>query len=88
MNERQRLLNKIKKYDFSLKELNLYLDTHPDCRRALALFNNHQTIRQNCIEEYNRRFGPLTPDQSNEPQHWSWDRRPVAVGKEVNYVAI
>ena len=72
MNERQRLLNKIKKYDFSLKELNLYLDTHPDCRRALALFNNYQTIRQNCIEEYNRRFGPLTPDQSNDPQHWLW----------------
>ena len=42
MNERQRLLNKIKKYDFSLKELNLYLDTHPDCRRALALFNNYR----------------------------------------------
>ncbi|MGN1036403.1 MAG: spore coat protein CotJB, partial [Ruminococcus sp.] len=25
---------KIQHYDFALKELNLYLDTHPNCRRA------------------------------------------------------
>ena len=31
MNERNILLGKIKKYDFTLKELNLYLDTHPNC---------------------------------------------------------
>ena len=39
------LLRKIQQYDFSLKELNLYLDTHPDCRRALAMFRKYQKLR-------------------------------------------
>ncbi|MBR6242850.1 MAG: spore coat protein CotJB [Ruminococcus sp.] len=72
MNERRMLLNKIKKYDFTLKELNLYLDTHPDCRRALAMFRNYSRLRKECIEEFTKRFGPLTPEESTDQQQWAW----------------
>lgn len=72
MNERRLLLNKIKKYDFTLKELNLYLDTHPNCQRALAMFNKYKELRQNAVDEYVRRFGPVTPEQNNDMQHWTW----------------
>lgn len=61
MNERQLLLTKIQKYDFAIKELNLYLDTHPDCRRALALFNKYNSLLKDAEAEFNRRFGPITP---------------------------
>ena len=72
MNERKMLLRKIKEYDFALKELNLYLDTHPDCRRGLALFEKHKALRQKCVSDYTRRFGPLMPKQNNDTQHWDW----------------
>lgn len=76
MNERKVLLDKIKKYDFAIKELNLYLDTHPDCRRALVLFNRYASLRKEAVEEFTRRFGPITPDQACDLQHWSWVDEP------------
>lgn len=72
MNERKMLLSKIQKYDFALKELNLYLDTHPYCRRALALFDNYNKLRKEAVSEFTRKFGPLTPEMNNDLQHWNW----------------
>ncbi|MDE5583659.1 MAG: spore coat protein CotJB [Ruminococcus sp.] len=72
MNEREVLLDRIQKYSFAIKELNLYLDTHPDCRRALALFNKYNALLKSAEEEFSRRFGPITPLQTNDSQHWSW----------------
>ena len=72
MNERQILLRKIKQYDFSLKELNLYLDTHPNCRRALALFKKYKGLRERCISEYTEKYDPLIPEQNNSTEHWDW----------------
>lgn len=76
MNECRILLNKIKKYDFTLKELNLYLDTHPNCRRALAMFAKYKELRCQAVDEYNRRFGPLTPEQNDDLQRWNWVNDP------------
>lgn len=76
MNERNILFNKIQKYSFAIKELNLYLDTHPDCRRALALFNKYNALLKDAESEYTSRFGPITPVQTNDTQHWSWIDEP------------
>ena len=82
MNEQKMLLSKIKKYDFTLKELNLYLDTHPNCRRGLAMFQKYRKLRENAVDEYTRKFGPLTPEQVNNSERWTctddpwpWERR-------------
>jgi spore coat protein JB len=72
MNEKSMLLSKIKKYDFTLKELNLYLDTHPDCRRALAMFRKYSDLRKNAVDEFTRRFEPLTSDRSEDNERWTW----------------
>ena len=76
MNEKQMMLSKIKKYDFTLKELNLYLDTHPDCRRALAMFRKYQKLRSDAVNEYTRRFGALVPEQNDNDHHWDWINDP------------
>jgi len=76
MNEQKMLLSKIKKYDFTLKELNLYLDTHPNCRRGLAMFQKYRKLRENAVDEYTRKFGPLTPDQVNNSERWTWTDDP------------
>ena len=51
-NERQRLLTEISKVDFVLKDLNLYLDTHP------AMTNRQLTDSR----QYNRMKKQLTKD--------------------------
>ncbi|SFW11476.1 spore coat protein CotJB [Ruminococcus flavefaciens] len=76
MNEQKMLLSKIKKYDFTLKELNLYLDTHPNCRRGLAMFHKYRKLRENAVDEYTRKFGPLTPEQVNNSERWTWTDDP------------
>lgn len=76
MNEKNMLLSRIKKYDFTLKELNLYLDTHPNCRRALSMFRKSRELRRDAVQEYNKRFGPLTPEQVTDTQSWTWVEDP------------
>ncbi len=66
------LMKKIKQLDFALKELNLYLDTHPNCRRALAMFQKYKAQRDSAVNEYVTNFGPITPEQSENTQHWDW----------------
>ena len=46
MHEKQKLLSMIRKYDFVLYELQLYLDTHPRCPEALRMWKNYQAMRQ------------------------------------------
>ena len=70
------LLSRRKKYDFTLKELNLYLDTHPNCRRALSMFRKYRELRRDAVQEYNKRFGPLTPEQVTDTQSWTWVEDP------------
>lgn len=76
MNEKDMLMKKIKKYDFALKELNLYLDTHPNCRRALAMFKQYSALRREAADEYAMRFGPIVPEQADDEQMWTWINDP------------
>jgi len=39
---KRRLMRQIKETDFVLKDLNLYLDTHPGCKEALEMYNNYE----------------------------------------------
>lgn len=76
MDERTMLMRKIKKYDFALTELNLYLDTHPNCRRALALFDKYRSIKTAAENEYVNKFGPIKAQQNQNMESWSWIEDP------------
>ncbi len=45
MREKEQLLRDIGMADFVLTELTLFLDTHPQDRRALEYFNHYNRIR-------------------------------------------
>lgn len=72
MNEKNILMKKIQQYDFTLKELNLYLDTHPYCRNALAMFAKYRKLRESAVTEYTRKFGIITPEQNTNLESWDW----------------
>lgn len=76
MNERDILLTKIQKYALALKELNLYLDTHPDCQQALDLFSKYSKLSQDATTDFIQKHGPIIPEQNNSDMHWSWINDP------------
>ena len=72
MNERNMLLDRIRQYSFTLKELDLYLDTHPNCRNALNMFKKYKKFHEEAVNDYISRFGPIMPEQNRNDRHWDW----------------
>lgn len=69
---RKALLREIQIYSFALKDIQLYLDTHPKCMRALAYFNKYKKLKENAVCEYNNLYGPLKVEQVNSDTDWTW----------------
>ena len=55
----QEMIKKLQEISFTLVELNLYLDTHPDCQQALTLYNTYAQQQKELREEYYKNYGPL-----------------------------
>ena len=68
------LMDVINKTSFAVNDIQLFLDSHPDCSEALAYFHEHNEIRNAALKEYSRRFGPLTIETACEAphNHWAW----------------
>lgn len=73
--DRNALLKKIREYCFALKELELFLDTHPNCEKALKLFNSYKKKKAAAVDEYNKKFGVLQSIQSSDTK-WNWIEGP------------
>jgi len=73
---KKRFLREIMETDFVLKELNLFLDTHPCHRLALEKFIRYEDKAKKLKYEYERLFGPLTPSANNNTQNWEWMQGP------------
>ncbi len=78
-NVREEMMMKIKSYNFSIVELGLYLDTHPDDEKALCLHREYTNKLKELEDKYQKMFGPLTifyPCKKwrwlEEP--WPWER--------------
>jgi len=76
MNERQRLLKLIQMYDFAIKDLNLYLDTHPGCAAALQYFHKYKELSAKAYDQYIKLYGPIIPKQVTSTEHWTWINSP------------
>ncbi len=65
------LASKIKALSFAKTETELFLDTHPASRAALAYY--HETVAElkKLKEEYNDKYGPITADASSKDK-WNW----------------
>ena len=78
MNDKKRLTRQIHSLDFSIKEMELYLDVHPKNHRALHLLSELRRKRKALIEIYEQRFGPyiVTTDDVPAEDHWHWIHSP------------
>lgn len=84
MHNKKQLLCLIQKYDFALYDLQLYLDTHTQSQEAIALFDKYRSQRQQAVDEYIKRFGPLQAIQNQNPDQWEWGKGPFPWEREAN----
>ncbi len=70
---RNELLREIQRWQFRIIELTLFLDTHPNDQRALADYNQSSQRLRTLVDEYEKRYGPLSNwglAPSGSP--WAW----------------
>ncbi len=72
---RNEMLMQIMQLDFYLIDLGLYLNTHPDDKDAVRMFNDYQKEVNALKERYKREVGPLTLGTSSE-NRWNWTLNP------------
>lgn len=74
---REELMDTIHQLKFAAVDLNLYLDTHPDCKPALTDYNNITSDLKAVIAVYEKKYAPLTNFGGAESKHpWSWVDEP------------
>ncbi len=62
--------------DFVLKELNLYLDTHPDDAEAFELFKKITELRDAGMKKYIKIYGPVKVEDTTLFDEYNWLRDP------------
>ena len=75
----QQMLMQIRELKFSVNDLALYLDTHPNDRRAIRIHNQYSNELRTVSDEYQRKYGPLSIEcPCNKWRwidlHWPWER--------------
>ena len=68
-----------------LEDLQLYLNTHPTDKEALAKRNAYTNQMKMLNEEYNKRFGMINQDDSFSPYPWQWIEEPWPWECEANF---
>lgn len=78
------LLKKIQQYRFAAYDLLLYLDTHPDDKKAFSLFRELVGKAKQLVNEYQKEFGPLSAFATAESDSFDWLECPWPWEKEAN----
>lgn len=77
MNEQAEMLTYVDAYCFGAHDINLYLDTHPNDRAMIELYNQYRSEYKNALEQYEKRFGPITVDSEATLSYpWDWNKSP------------
>jgi spore coat protein JB len=72
---RTRMLEEIMALDFTLVDLNLYLNTHPYDQKAMTAFVNSSARAKMLRDKFEKTYGPITASSSNT-YPWPWINNP------------
>ncbi len=74
MNEKMMIKRKIHALDFAIKEIELFLDTHPRDQKALHMLHEYRRRRKEEIAKYEAHFGKyiVTTDDVPATDCWEW----------------
>ena len=77
------MMNKLRAVDFALTETVLYLDAYPDSDEAMRLYCELVSERNQLIDAYESKCGPLTM-YGNNGSTWNWTEGPWPWEAEAN----
>ena len=69
---KEALMKDVMRLSFVTLEANLFLDTHPNNKKALAYFKKYNEMLQTKKKEYERLYGPLTAYGNESDKEWLW----------------
>lgn len=71
MDNQNTLFYKIQVCSFNMEELNLFLDTHPECAEAQKLMEKYAELMRELVKEYSQKYGPMSRDNYTGGP-WKW----------------
>lgn len=76
MTDREKMMKRLAIANFAIDDVKLFLDTHPTDRAALDYYHKYRKLRDQVLEEYTSRFGPITADMVESTDQWTWVENP------------
>ena len=76
MNDQECKLKDLMALDFKLYDLQLYLNTHPFDKEALALYQDVADEAEVARAEYEEKYGPLKAVNAATDCEWLWSKNP------------
>ena len=73
---RSAMLKKVMEADFAAYDLQLYLDTHPEDGKALAMYTDVVRRARDAREAFEAAYGPLSPESAAGKKEWTWIKSP------------
>lgn len=80
----QETLRRLQSYTFAAHDMLLYLDTHPNDKKAFTLFQDLVAKAKIYKQEYERAYGPLTAFNAANFDSFNWLDSPWPWEKEAN----
>ena len=78
------LLKQMQSYRFAAYDMLLYLDTHPQDKKAFTMFKELVEKTKKLRNEYEKNYGPLTPFSTAKFYEFTWLEGPWPWEKEAN----
>ncbi len=75
-NKKDELLLKIQYHNFALKDINLYLDLHPNDKEMIKEFLTIKTNLEKLKKEYEKNYGVICITEIENPNKWTWIENP------------
>lgn len=75
MTEREIMMKKLSSYQFTIDDLQLYLDTHPNDEKTIEKLNETIAEFTPFKDKFESLYGPLTADE-NSQNRWCWIKAP------------
>lgn len=82
--EKANKLREIQTYNFAAYDMLLYLDTHPDDKKAFMMFKDLVNKTMALKEAYEKEYGPLTAFSTASQSSFNWLDNPWPWDKEAN----
>lgn len=75
-NKRNELLQMVRRQSFAVRDISLYLDTHPTDTEALSCLQKFSRMLEETREQYTELYGPLRAEDTNSKNCWTWVQTP------------